>query len=51
MTSIILIWSNSDKDDIRVACDEIGEPLLFEFKSEAARYAGSHYGLYKVVEL
>lgn len=43
MTSVILIWHNSDKSDIKVASDEKGEPLLFEFKSNAVKYANSRY--------
>lgn len=43
MTSIILIWREDDKSDIKIANDEEGRPLLFEFKGMAARYASEYY--------
>ena len=61
MTSLILIWKNDDKSDIKVATND-GESLLFERKSWAQEYAFRIYGPgtgkaimdqlnYKVVEL
>ncbi len=62
MTSLILLWKEDDKSDIKIARDEDGIPLLFDFKGMAARHASEYYGFiagkavkdlfnYKVVEL
>lgn len=62
MTSLILIWKEDDKSDIRIVRDENGRPLLFERKSWAQEFAFRNYSLgsgkptkdlynYEVVEL
>ena len=45
MTSLILIWKTDDMSDIKVATDDQGKLLLFEYKSGAKKYAAGHYGL------
>ncbi len=39
MTSLILIWKIEDMSDIKVATDDQGKPLLFEYKFGAMKYA------------
>jgi hypothetical protein len=60
MTSVIILWKEDDKSDIMIAKDDNGNPLLFEFKSVAMKYASDNYGFrserqiiynYNVVEL
>lgn len=61
MTSLILLWKEDDKSDIKIARDEDGMSLLFEFKRMAMKHASVYYfGFsesvkdlfnYKVVEL
>lgn len=56
MTSLILLWKEDDRSDVKIARGEDGIVLLFEFKSMAAKYASKYYGFnaginYKVVEL
>jgi hypothetical protein len=45
MTSLIIIWKTDDMSDIKVATDDQGHPLLFEYNSGAKKYAAGHYGL------
>lgn len=62
MVTLILIWKEDDKSDIKIAKDEEGKPLMFERKSWAQEYAFRTYSLgsgkptnqlynYKVIEL
>lgn len=63
MTSLILVWKEDDRSDIRIVRDEHGHPLLFERKTWAQKYTLlDEYGFgsgkptkdlynYKVVEL
>lgn len=45
MTSLILIWKTDDISDIKIATDDQGKLLLFEYKSGASKYVAEHYGL------
>lgn len=44
MTSMIILWKRDDQLDMRIASDDNGRPLLFEFMSMATKYAFEHYG-------
>lgn len=44
MTSVIILWKEDDKSDIMIAKGSNGNPLLFEFRNMAMKYANENYG-------